>query len=298
MVRQQSQRRYGLVSLGGIGVGIALWYSAPLLTQHPVWLLSVVMGLMVAFCLVRLGRRQPHSRYGLMSRIGIVVGVGIVLWRMAFALARSPALQLLALQSGGVHMAFFALVMALGAWCGRQWKDAGQTIVLGRCGVAAVAGYIGLCLVSHTVVQHLMASALGPQVATVKRLAALPLPGWGPLQWRGIAETPVSYLISRVTLVPLTVTPPEVIAQGLDTSLVRAISTDRLVRLFLTFARFPVVESSTRDAEQIVRFFDLRAAGDGRRRSRFDLVVRLNAAGQVQEIEFRNRVFPPTSPHF
>jgi hypothetical protein len=58
-----------------------------------------------------------------------------------------------------------------------------------------------------------------------------------------------------------------------------------------------VVDVSTRDAEQIVRFFDLRSTGDGRHRSRFDLVVRLNAAGQVQAIEFRNRVFPPTAPH-
>jgi membrane-bound metal-dependent hydrolase YbcI (DUF457 family) len=296
MVRRQRQRRYGILSLVGIGVGSALWYSAPLLTQQPVWLLSVSIGLMGALCLVRMGRRQQHSRYGLVSLIGIGVGMGIVLWRMAFALARSPALQLLALQSGGVHLAFFALVMGLGAWGGRRWTGAGHTMVLGRCGVAAVAGYIGLCLVSQTVVQHLMASALGPQMVTVERLAALPLPGWGPLRWRGIAETPSSYLVSRVTLVPLTVTPPEIIAKGPDTSLVRALSTARLVRLFLHVARFPVVEASQRDAEQIVRYFDLRSTGDGRP-SRFDLVVRLNAAGQVQAIEFLNRVFPLPAPH-
>jgi hypothetical protein len=147
-------------------------------------------------------------------------------------------------------------------------------------------------------VQHLMVRTLGPQMATVERLTALPLPGWGPLRWRGIAETRSAYLVSRVTLVPPTVTPPELIVKGPDTSLVRAISTYRLVRIFLHFARFPVVESSTRDAEQIVRYFDLRSAGDGRHRSRFDLVVRLNAAGQVQAIEFLNRVFPPTSPYF
>ena len=296
MVRQQQQRRYGLLSLVGIGVGSALWYSAPLLTQAPVWLLSVSLGLMVALYVVRLGCRQP-SRYGLVSGIGIGVGVGIVLWRMAFALTRSPALQLLALQSGGVHVACFALVMGLGAWWGRRWTGVEPTMVLGRCGVAAVAGYIGLCLVSQTVVQHLMASALGLQRVTVERLVALPLPGWGPLRWRGIAETPTSYLVSRVTLVPLTITPPDVIAKGPDTPLVRALRTDRLVRLFLHVARFPVVDASTRDAEQIVRFFDLRSTGDGRHRSRFDLVVRLNAAGQVQAIEFRNRVFPPTAPH-
>jgi hypothetical protein len=263
-----------------------------------VWLLSGAIGLLVAACVVRLGHRQPYSRSGLVRRIGIGIGVGIVLWRMAFALAGNPALSLLALQSAGIHVAFFALVMGLGAWGGRRWQGTRQTIVLGRWGVAAVAGYTGLCLGSHAVVQHRMARALGPQRATVERLAALPLPGWGPLRWRGIAETPLSYLVSRVTLVPLTVTPPEVIAKGPDTPLLQALRTDRLVRLFLHVARFPVVESDQHDAAQIVRYVDLRTTGDGRHRSRFALVVRLNAAGQVQAMEFLGRVFPPTAPYW
>jgi hypothetical protein len=187
--------------------------------------------------------------------------------------------------------------MMLGAWSGRRWQGARQTIVLGRWGGAAVAGYVGLCLVSQTIVLHLMARALGPQRATVERLAALPLPGWGPLRWRAIAETPAAYLVSRVTLVPWTVTPPDVIAKGSDTPLVRALRTERLVRRLLHVARFPVVESSQRDGEQIVRYVDLRSRGDGRHRSRFALVVRLKAAGQVQAIEFLGRVFPPTAPH-
>jgi hypothetical protein len=252
----------------------------------------------VAVLVVRLVRRQQASRYALVSLLGIGIGMGIVLWRMTSALARSPALHILALQSGGVHVAFFACVMGLGAWYGRRWHGIGPTLVLGRWGVAAVAGYIGLCLISHTVAQYLLARALGPQMATVERLAALPLPGWGPVQWRGIAVTRSSYLVSRVTLMPPTVTPPDVIAKGPDTPLVHALRTFRLVRLFLDVARFPVVEASERDAEQLVRYVDLRATGDGRTRTRFDLVVRLNAAGHVQAIEFLNRVFPPTSPDF
>jgi hypothetical protein len=298
MVRQQRQRQYGIVSLVGLGVGSALWYSAPRLPTRPWWLLAGGTGVMVAVLVVRLVRRQPASRYGLVSLLGIGVGLGIVLWRMTSVLTRNPALLILALQSGGVHLAFFACVMGLGAWYGRRWHGIGPTIVLGRCGVAAVAGYIGLCLVSHTVAQHLFARALGPQMATVERLTALPLPGWGPVQWRGIAVTRSSYLVSRVTLVPPTVTPPDVIAKGPDTSLVRTLRTSRLVRLFLDVARFPVVEAYERDAEQLVRYFDLRATSDGRTRTRFDLVVRLNAAGHVQAIEFLNRVFPPTSPDF
>jgi hypothetical protein len=205
-------------------------------------------------------------------------------------------LHLLALQSGGVHVACFAGVLGLGAWYGRRWIGVRPTIVLGRWGVAAVAGYIGLCLISQTVAQHLLAQALGPQMTSVERLTALPLPGWGPVQWRGIAVTPSSYLASQVTLVPPTVTPPDVIAKGPDTSLVRALETSRFVRLFLGRARFPVVEAAEHDTEPFVRYFDLRATGDGRHRPRWSLVVRLNAAGQVQAIEFLNRVFLPTAP--
>src|SRR6266487_4030712 len=40
MVRQQRQRRYRILSLVGIGVGSALWSSAPLLTTRPGWLLA------------------------------------------------------------------------------------------------------------------------------------------------------------------------------------------------------------------------------------------------------------------
>jgi len=275
MVRQQRQRRYRILSLVGIGVGSALWSSAPLLTTRPGWLLAGSTGLLVACLVVRLVHRPPPSRDGLVRLLGLGVGMGIVLWRVTGALAGRPALQSLALQSGGVHVAFFACVMGLGAWGGQRWQGAGPPRVLGRCGVAAVVGYMGLCLVSQTVAQHLLARALGPQLATVERLAALPLPGWGPLQWRGIAVTRSSYLVSRVTLVPPTVTPPDVIAKGHDTSLVRTLRSYRLVRLFWHRARFPVVEASERDAAQIVRYVDLRATGDGRHRTWLVPVVRL-----------------------
>ena len=296
MVRQQRQRQYGLRSLGGIGVGSALWCSAPQLSPGPWWLLACGTGLLGTVLVVRVVRRQPPSRYRLVSLLGIGVGLGIVLWRMAAAFTRSPALQLLALQSGGVHMAFFAGVLGLGAWYGRRWHGEQSTRILGRCGVAAVLGYLGLCLVSQTAAQHLFARALDLQLATVERLTMLPLPGWGPVQWRGIAVTRAAYLVSRVTLVPPTVTPPEVIAKGPDTPQVRALRTFRLVRLFWGRARFPVVEIAARDAEQLVRLGDLRATGDGR--TRWDLVVRLDAANHVQAIEFLNRLFLPTSPDF
>jgi membrane-bound metal-dependent hydrolase YbcI (DUF457 family) len=269
MVRQQRQRQYGLRSLIGLGVGSALWYSTPRLPTGPWWLLGCSIGLFIAVLMVRVVRRRQGSRYRLMSLLAIGVGLGIVLWRMTAAFTRNPALQLLALQSGGAHLAFFAGVLGLGAWYGRRWHGERATMILGRCGVAAVLGYIGLCLVSQMVAQHLFARALGPQMDTVERLTALPLPGWGPVQWRGIAVTRSAYLVSRVTLVPPSVTPPEIIAKGPDTPLGRALRTSCLVHLFWDRTRFPVVEIAAHDAEQLMRFVDLQAMAHGRTQTQF-----------------------------
>ena len=72
----------------------------------------------------------------------------------------------------------FALVVAFMAWVCRHWKEH-RAVVLGQVGVGVVLGYVALCVVTHAVAQHQMARALGPQMAHVRRLAALPLPGAG-----------------------------------------------------------------------------------------------------------------------
>ena len=180
-----------------------------------------------------------------------------------------------------MHLAFFAGVLGLGAWCGRRWEGVRPTLVLGRWGVAAVAGYIGLCLVCQTVAQYLLARTLGrrwPPSSVWQRCRCRV----GPVR-RGIAVTRSSYLVSHVTLVPPTVSPPDVIAKGLDTP--GACPQDLSFGApFLDRARFPVVDASEHDGTQIVRYVDLRATGDGRPRPRWGLVVRLNAAGHMQAV--------------
>ena len=171
-------------------------------------------------------------------------------------------------------------------------------MVFGQVGVGVVVGYVALCVVNHAVAQHQMARAIGPQRASVRRLAALPIPGGGPLQWRAIAETDTAYLVSRVAVFPVTVTAPQIIAKGPDNGVIRAASRYRLVRVFWDFARFPVIEYREQGAETVVRYTDLRFSGDGRNRSWFELTVRLDQAGQVQGIEFLNRLFHPNHPEF
>jgi hypothetical protein len=157
---------------------------------------------------------------------------------------------------------------------------------------------MALCIAAQALAAHRFAAALGPQEQHVQRIAALPLPG-GLFSWRGIAETPFAYLVSRVSLLAPTPTPPRPVPKGPEEeSIVRAISDYRLVRVFRDFARFPVIEYAPGAAEQIVRYSDLRFTGYGRERSWFDLVVYLDGTGQVRFIEFLNHVFFPHHPDF
>ena len=165
-------------------------------------------------------------------------------------------------------------------------------MILGRCGVAAVVGYVGLCFVSQTV------RVLGPQRATVERLAVLPLPGWGPVQWRGIAVTRSSYLVSRVTLVPPNVPPPEVIAKGPDTPLVCALRTSGLVRLFWTVPTFPWSKSpNTTPHSSYAMWTCGPRATDAPGPGLPSWCVSIRRATR-EAIEFLNRLFLPTSPDF
>jgi membrane-bound metal-dependent hydrolase YbcI (DUF457 family) len=244
--------------------------------------------------LVRMVRRQRQARYCRASLVWVALGAGI--WLAAPALVERP-LTLLAWQSVGLHITVFAAVVGLMAWVCRQWKEP-RAVVLGQGGVGMVVGYVALCVVNHAVAQHQMTSALGPQSTSVRRFAALPVPGGGPLHWRTIAETDTAYLVSRVSVFPATVTAPQSIAKGPDNSVIRAASRYRLVRVFWDFARFPVIDYHAQEAETVVRYTDLRFSGDGRNRSWFDLTVRLDQAGRVQAIEFLNRLFHPNHPEF
>jgi inner membrane protein len=244
--------------------------------------------IVIALFLVRMVRHQRQQRYSRLSLLWLLLGAG--LWWSADRLVQQP-LALLAVRGLGEHVVLCAVVVALAAWVGEAWR-ADRAVALGRFGVVALAAYMALCIAGHTIARQQMARSLGPQMATVHTLAALPLPG-RVLWWRGIAETADAYLVSRVTLFPPAVTPPEVIRKQPENGLVQTTSTYHLVRIFRNFARFPVIDYYERDTEKIVRYFDLRYSGYGRKKSGFDLMVYYDLMGQVQRIEFLNQIFLP-----
>jgi len=286
----------GMDYLTSYGTQLFLPFDAGRYTADAVFIVDFTYSalMITGLLLVRMVRRQRQVRYCRASLVWVALGASI--WLAAPALVERP-LALLAWQSAGLHVMVFAAVVGLMAWVCRQWKEH-RAVVLGQVGVGVVVGYVALCVVNHSVAQCQMASALGPQSTSVRRLAALPVPGGGPWQWRAIAETDTVYLVSRVSVFSVTVTTPQSIAKGPDNSVIRAASRYRLVRVFWDFARFPVIDYHAQEAETVVRYTDLRFSGDGRNRSWFDLTVRLDQAGRVQAIEFLHRLFHPNHPEF
>jgi membrane-bound metal-dependent hydrolase YbcI (DUF457 family) len=288
----------GMDYLTSYGTQIFLPFNAGYYTADAVFIIDFTYSalMITALLLVRMVRLQRQERYGKASLMWMVLGGST--WLAAPVLAQGP-LTLLAWRSAGFHVLMCALVVACLARVCQHWQES-RAVALGRAGVGVVLGYVALCLVTHTVAQHQMAQALGARMAQVQRLAALPLPGGGPLQWRAIAETDTAYLVSRVAVFPGTVTALQSIAKGPDAanSLIQIANQYRLVRVFWDFARFPVIDTDVQEAETIVRYSDLRFSGDGRNRSWFDLTVHLDPTGQVRVIEFLNRLFHPNHPEF
>jgi membrane-bound metal-dependent hydrolase YbcI (DUF457 family) len=292
-------RLVGLVYLGVVlhiwmdyltsyGTQLFLPFDAGRYTADAVFIIDYLYTGIIATTLlmIRMIRRQRHTRYRMLSCVWLLVGAG--LWFSAPLFGQHSLLSL-ALRGLGGYLGLFAALVVLLTWVGRHWR-ADQSLLLGRCGVAALAVYIGFCMMTHAVARQRFATALGQQTAVVQQVAAIPLPG-GPRRWRGIAETSSAYLVSQITLFPPAVSPPQMIPKGLDHGVIRGTSDYRLVRIFREFARFPVTEYRRQGNKQIVRYFDLRFSGYGRKKSWFDLEVRLDAAGRIQEIEFLNRVF-------
>jgi membrane-bound metal-dependent hydrolase YbcI (DUF457 family) len=283
--------------LTSYGTQILLPFDAGRYTADAVFIIDFFYtGIIVTtLLLIRMVRRQRQERYGRASFAWLLGGMG--LWLSAPFLVQQP-LPRLALQSLGGNLMIFAVCVALLARLGRQWQMACSTR-LGRYGVGALAAYMALCIANQALVERRFATLLAPQMPRVQRIAALPLPGGGPFSWRGIAETASTYLVGRISLLAPTLAMPREVRKGPENEgIVRVISDYRLVRIFHNFARFPVIEYIPSEAEQIVRYSDLRFSGYGRERSWFDLVVYLDGAGQVRLIEFLNRAFLPHHPDF
>ncbi len=281
--------------LTSYGTQILLPFEAGRYTADAVFIIDYFYtGVIVtALLTVRMVRLQRHARYRIGSLVGLLIGAA--LWFTAPFLVQHPMWRQ-ALSSLGRHVMLFAVLIALASLTARRWSVERSALV-GRYGAMALAAYMVLCIVNQHVAKQRFTAVLGPQMATVQHVSAIPLPG-GPFGWRGIAETSSSYLVSRISLLPAVVASPQVISKGFEYGVAQATDDYRLVRIFRDFARFPVVERRQQGTEQVVRFFDLRFVGYGRDTSWFDLELRLDHTGRVRMIEFLNHIFLPHHPSF
>ena len=128
----------GMDYLTSYGTQIFLPFSTGHYTADAVYIVDFTYSalMITGLLLVRMVRRQRQERYGRASLVW--VGLGGIAWFAAPALAERP-LTLLALQSAGLHVIAFALVVGLVAWVCRHWKEH-RAVVLGQVGVGAGAG--------------------------------------------------------------------------------------------------------------------------------------------------------------
>ena len=227
MVRRQRQVRYQAAGLVWLLLGIGMWLSAAHLGQQPwthlaltrvgLYLVMLAVLLRAALWLVGRSRESWQAPYGTVGLAWLLLGIG--LWLSAPRVVPSSWVPM-AQQEAGRYCMLFAAILVLMAWLSRQWQ-AQQAVVFGRLGVVALTSYVALCFVTHAVAQRQMAIALGPQMAQVRRIAALPVAAGGPLHWRAIAETDTAYLVSRVSVLPATVTAPQRVPKAPTTILSR-----------------------------------------------------------------------------
>src|SRR5712691_1944713 len=112
----------GMDYLTSYGTQIFLPFNVGHYTADAVFIVDFTYSalMITGLLLVRMVRRQRQERYGRASLVW--VGLGGIAWRAAPALAERP-LTLLALQSAGLHVIAFALVVGLMAWVCRHWKE-------------------------------------------------------------------------------------------------------------------------------------------------------------------------------
>ena len=212
--------------------------------------------------LVRMIRRQRQERYGRASLVW--VGLGGIAWLAAPALTERP-LTLLALQSAGLHVMAFALVVALMAWVCRHWKEH-RAVVFGQVGVGVVLGYVALC---------------GDPCCSAAPDGACTAPCCPPSPW-GRAVAMASYRCDGHDLSrqPCLYFPRDCDSAseycerpGLRSQCDPSRQPVPSGACVWDFARFPVVDYYIQKAETIVRYTDLRFSGDGCNRSWFDLTI-------------------------
>jgi membrane-bound metal-dependent hydrolase YbcI (DUF457 family) len=138
--------------LTSYGTQILLPFDAGRYTADAVFIIDFFYTgiIVVALLSLRMVRLQRYTRY---CKGSLLAGlVGVVLWFATPWLAQHPLWQQ-ALSGLGRHIVLFAFLIAVGSYMTRSWR-AECSLLIGRCGVGALAAYMALCMVNQQVAKH------------------------------------------------------------------------------------------------------------------------------------------------
>jgi len=221
--------------------------------------------------------RDREKWWGRAIRMWAIFSLGaLAVWQLARSVGYPFRLEIVALASAILAVVFFmpargnwGFGVSRSAWC--------------RAGTYITAGYIVLCGISHhSAIQRVQKFAAENHIA-VERLAAIPLPP-SLLNWGGLIRANDGVYQSRLDLRSpdppsfrfLADSPP-------DEFRARAMQLPE-VRLYLSFARFPVIRTETDGSRHAVVFGEYRFVNPRRDRPQpFTFRVVFDSAGHVIE---------------
>ena len=149
-----------------------------------------------------------------------------------------------------------------------------------RTGVYALATYLLLLAVAHAAALRRVEQFAAARGLCVERLGALPLPPSG-LQWDGLIRTADGVYEGQFDLRRSDPPAFRFVADARENSYIEAARQQPDVKVYLWFARFPVVRFADEGDRKVVEFADLRFSPRGRRPTPFTFRVTLDDSGRV-----------------
>jgi membrane-bound metal-dependent hydrolase YbcI (DUF457 family) len=161
----------------------------------------------------------------------------------------------------------------------RNWGFRQRPAVFARIGVGALAVYMAVCIGAHHVALARVERFAAAEKLEVKALAALPQP-LSPFRWSGLVLTRAGVYQAFFNVLDWSPARFEFFASD-SNEYVREADADPQVKIYLWFARFPLVRSHDAPGEHVVEYTDLRFRAPYNRRNPFVYRVVLDDEGRV-----------------
>ncbi len=241
------------------------------------------------------GREKSLARaWGMWALFTLGVAVA---WLLAFEVGTPFHWWIVGIASALFAVAFFS--PRRGGW-GFRVKSSAWC----QAGTYATIAYVLACGVAHHVAMQRVETFAATNHVTVDRIGALPIPP-SLLDWGDAIRTTDGVYLSQFDFRQTQPAPFRFLADSPADAFTRRALEEPDVQLYMTFARFPSIQTSIENGEHLVEFSEDRFV-NGRRgaRSPFTYLVVFDAAGDLLEQGFQTNAMslreikrtPPKSP--